>query len=80
MLNMLRWNCVFRRVLILLVLLSAVLPAVAWDRGSLADYQERRARLLRETSGNGVIVLFGYEEQDVAASVTGFHQNENFYY
>ncbi len=80
MLNKLRWDCVLRRLLVVIVLLGAAVPAVAWDRGSLADYHERRARLIRETSGNGVIVLFGYEEQDVAASVTGFHQNENFYY
>ncbi len=80
MLNQRRWRFFVRRVLLSAVILAAVLSAVGWDRGSLADYHARRARLLRETGGNGVIVLFGYEEQDVAASVTGFHQNENFYY
>jgi Xaa-Pro aminopeptidase len=54
-------------------------PAAAWDRGNLTDYHERRARLVSETS-DGVVVLFGYNEADVAASVTTFHQNENFYY
>jgi Xaa-Pro aminopeptidase len=54
-------------------------PALAWDRGNLADYRERRARLVSETS-DGVVVLFGYNDADVAASVTTFHQNENFYY
>src|SRR5437762_11270403 len=54
-------------------------PAVAWDRGNLTDYHERRARLVSETS-DGVVVLFGYNEADVAASVTTFHQNENLYY
>jgi Xaa-Pro aminopeptidase len=34
---------------------------------------------VRET-GDGVIVLFGYADADVAASVTRFHQNEAFYY
>lgn len=75
-----RWGVVLRRALLIAVILTAVLSALAWDRGSLPDYHARRARLLRETGGNGVIVLFGYEEQDVAASVTGFHQNESFYY
>ena len=28
----------------------------------------------------GVVVLFGYDESDIAASVTTFHQNEEFYY
>lgn len=54
-------------------------PAAAWDRGNLTDYHERRARLVSEAS-DGVVVLFGYNEADVAASVTTFHQNENFYY
>ncbi len=80
MLNKLSWKGDAGRLLILAIVWSAALPAVGWDRGSLADYHQRRERLVRETGGNGVIVLFGYEEQDVAASVTGFHQNENFYY
>lgn len=54
-------------------------PAGAWDRGNLNDYHDRRARLVRET-GDGLIVLFGYNEADVAASTTQFRQNENFYY
>ncbi len=59
--------------------LLATLPASAWDRGNLADYHARRARLVRQT-GDGVVVMFGYNEADVAASVTTFHQDENFYY
>jgi Xaa-Pro aminopeptidase len=54
--------------------------AAAWEKEPLAVYHERRARLVRETGGDGVIVLFGYREADVAASVTSFHQNETFYY
>ncbi len=55
------------------------IAGVAWDRGTLSDYHERRARLVSET-GDGVVVLFGYSESDVAASTTPFHQNEAFYY
>jgi len=63
-----------------LLLPSAVLPALAWEREPLPVFHERRVRLVRETGGDGVIVLFGYQDADVAASVTTFHQNENFYY
>jgi Xaa-Pro aminopeptidase len=61
-------------------LLVSVLPALAWEREPLSVFHERRVRLVRETGGDGVIVLFGYKDADVAASVTTFHQNENFYY
>jgi Aminopeptidase P, N-terminal domain len=60
-------------------MLVASLPADAWDRGKLSDYHDRRARLVRETGG-GLVVLFGYAEQDVAVATTQFRQNENFYY
>ena len=60
--------------------LVSLLPALAWEREPLPVYHERRVRLVRETDGDGVIVLFGYKDADVAASVTTFHQNENFYY
>jgi Xaa-Pro aminopeptidase len=63
-----------------LALLCRALPARAWDRGSLADYHHRRAQVIEKTGGDGLVVLFGYGEQDVAASVTTFHQNEAFYY
>jgi len=52
---------------------------MGWEREPLSVYHERRARLVGDT-GNGVIVLFGYSDADVAASVTRFHQNEAFYY
>jgi Xaa-Pro aminopeptidase len=52
---------------------------VAWEREPFAVFHERRARLVRET-GDGVVVLLGYREKDVAASTTPFRQNENFYY
>ncbi len=61
-------------------LLVSILPALAWEREPLSVFHERRGRLVRETGGDGVIVLFGYKDADVAASVTTFHQNENFYY
>ena len=57
----------------------AALSAAAWDKGNLGDYHDRRARLVQET-GDGLVVLLGYDEQDVAASTTQFRQNENFYY
>jgi len=53
--------------------------AFTWEREPLTNFHERRARLVQET-GDGVVVLFGYREKDVAASTTPFHQNENFYY
>lgn len=54
--------------------------AGAWEREPLSVFHERRAHLIRETGGDGVIVLYGAEEADVAASVTSFRQNEQFYY
>jgi Xaa-Pro aminopeptidase len=69
---------VFASLVALPVLLE---PAAsrAWDRGNLTDYHDRRAQLASRT-GDGIIVLYGYEEADVAASVTTFRQNEEFYY
>ena len=67
-------------LLLALLLPPSVLPALAWEREPLSVFHERRARLVRETGGDGIIVLFGYREADMAASVTTFHQNENFYY
>ena len=64
-----------------LVVLMVAPPALhAWDRGNLADYHVRRGILVGRTGGHGVIVLYGYDDQDVAASVTTFRQNEEFYY
>jgi Xaa-Pro aminopeptidase len=65
--------------MIAILLILASLPAAAWDRGIVNDYHDRRAQLVRET-GDGLIVLFGYDAADVAASTTQFRQNENFYY
>lgn len=70
----------FKPVLLALgMMLAASLPATAWERGPLTQFHDRRARLVNET-GDGIIVMFGYREADVAATVTAFHQNENFYY
>jgi Xaa-Pro aminopeptidase len=54
-------------------------PSLAWDRGNLADYHDRRAQLVRQT-GDGVVVLFGYSEDEIAVSTVEFRQNEMFYY
>jgi Xaa-Pro aminopeptidase len=70
----------FYLLLLALLLPPSVLPGLAWEREPLSVFHERRARLVRETGGDGVIVLFGYRDADMAASVTTFHQNENFYY
>ena len=61
-------------------ILGAALTAGAWEREPLSVFHERRARLIRDTGGDGVVVLYGYGEADVAASVTPFRQNEEFYY
>ena len=61
-------------------ILGTALAAGAWEREPLSVFHERRARLIRDTGGDGVIVLYGYGEADVAASVTSFRQNEEFYY
>lgn len=61
--------------------LAALLgTAGAWEREPLSVFHERRVRLMHDIGGDGVIVLYGYEEAQVAASVTSFHQNEQFYY
>lgn len=75
-----RGSLLFRQILKVAVFLWAVLPAAAWEREPLAVFHERRARLVRETGGDGVIVLFGYREGDMSISTTPFRQNENFYY
>ena len=52
----------------------------AWEREPLSVFHDRRARLISATAGDGVVVLYGYGEAEVAASVTPFRQNEEFYY
>jgi Xaa-Pro aminopeptidase len=61
-------------------IVGMALAASAWEREPASAFHACRARLMRETGGDGVIVLFGYDETDVAASVTPFRQNEEFYY
>ena len=66
------------------LLLAAIVgvspPACAWEHEPFSVFHERRARLVRDLGGDGVVVLFGYRDADVAASVTSFRQNEEFYY
>ncbi|MGH9404086.1 MAG: aminopeptidase P N-terminal domain-containing protein [Terriglobia bacterium] len=57
----------------------AVALAAAWEREPLSAFQQRRERLAQETA-DGIVVLYGYDETDVAAATTPFRQNENFYY
>ncbi len=61
-------------------ILGTALAAGAWEREPISEFHQRRASLIRDTGGDGVIVLYGYREADVAASVTSFRQNEEFYY
>jgi Xaa-Pro aminopeptidase len=61
-------------------LLLTSFPALAWEREPLSVFHERRVRLVRETGGDGLIVLFAYREQDLGVATTPFRQNENFYY
>ena len=68
------------RALAVAVGLGMALEAGAWEREPLSAFHERRASLVRDTAGDGVIVLYGYGEADVAATVTPFRQNEEFYY
>jgi Xaa-Pro aminopeptidase len=73
-----------RFLAILALMVAAIVgttPAArAWEREPVSAFHERRVRLMRETGGDGVIVLYGYDEANVAASVTPFRQNEEFYY
>jgi Xaa-Pro aminopeptidase len=75
-----RGAIVISAALTLAAVLEAGLPAYGWEREPFSVFHERRARLIRDTGGDGVIVFFGYREADVAASVTSFRQNEEFYY
>ncbi|MGH9327572.1 MAG: aminopeptidase P N-terminal domain-containing protein [Terriglobia bacterium] len=65
--------------LVVMTMLVAAAAASAWEREPLPDFHQRRERLANETR-DGITVLFGSSEGDVAASVTSFRQNENFYY
>jgi Xaa-Pro aminopeptidase len=73
----------FRRMLrptVALLAILAALPALAWEREPLEVFRERRARLVRELGGDGVVVAFGFREHDIGVSTTRFRQNETFYY
>ena len=65
-----------RRTLIVLFLLAATL-ASALERQPNADYRARRQALAARTNG-GAVVLFAATEAEGA--VSGFRQDENFYY
>jgi len=75
-----RFECRVILALAVVAILGATVVAGAWEREPLSAFHERRASLIRDTGGDGVIVLYGYGEAEVAASVTPFRQNEEFYY
>jgi Xaa-Pro aminopeptidase len=64
----------------LAAIVLAAVPAAAWEHEPLEVYHQRRLQLVRETGGDGVVVLFGYREGDIGVATTPFRQNENFYY
>jgi Xaa-Pro aminopeptidase len=63
-----------------LCLTLAAVTASAWEREELSAFHERRVRLVQDTGGDGIVILFGYREQDIGVATTPFRQNENFYY
>jgi len=68
-------RAMIRGILFFSVCLSwAVLPAFAWERETPSAFHERRVRLVRESGGDGVVVLFGYREQDIGVATTPFHK------
>lgn len=74
-------RAIHQSLLFIAICLTIVVPpAAAWEREALSAFRERRARLVRETGGDGIIIMFGYGDADVASSVTMFRQNETFYY
>jgi len=74
-------RAMIRAILFFTICLTwAGLPAAAWERETLSAFHERRVRLVRETGGDGIVVLFGYREGDIGVATTPFRQNENFYY
>jgi Xaa-Pro aminopeptidase len=64
----------------LAAIVLAAIPAAAWEREPLEVYHQRRLKLVQETGGDGVVILFGYREGDIGVATTPFRQNENFYY
>jgi len=74
------WGTIVLGALASAALLASTPPAAAWEKEPLSEFHARRVRLVRDTGGDGVVVLYGYQDADVAASITTFHQNETFYY
>jgi len=60
------------------VLLAAVSLA-ALEKEPIESYRARRAALAAKLN-DGITVVFAYREPDTADALTGFRQNDNFYY
>jgi Xaa-Pro aminopeptidase len=72
-------NSILRGVAAFLALLACLSPALgAWERGPLAEFAERRVKLM--AAANAPIVLFGYTGHEEANPSYVFIQEENFYY
>jgi len=67
-------------VLALAAILAGARAACGWEHEPFSVFHERRVQVIRDLGGDGVVVLFGYREADIAASTTSFRQNEEFYY
>ncbi len=66
-----------QRLLLIFALLTACF-AVALDRQPNADYRARRVALSQKTDG-GIVLLFASTEEE-GHDVTGFRQDEDFFY
>ena len=72
-------NSILRGMAAFLALLACLSPALgAWERGPLAEFAERRVKLM--AAANAPIVLFGYTGHEEANPSYVFIQEENFYY
>jgi Xaa-Pro aminopeptidase len=63
----------------LIALLLAVLSLPAFEKEPVESYRARRAALAAKLN-DGAIVLFGSREADTGDALTGFRQNDDFYY
>ena len=66
-----------KRLLFLVLLIATA--AFAIDRQPNADYRARREALAKKAGGSPILV-FAASESDVTEKLTGFRQDENFYY
>src|SRR5512147_1712537 len=66
-----------KRLLVIVLLIATV--AFAVERQPNADYRARREALAKR-AGSSVILVFAGIEKGAVEELTGFRQDENFYY